>query len=833
MRPCRHTLHTLRPRPFPSARSTALASEAGKSGRFFSLGPSGWSLRGIVLGIWVTLAVHPLWAVSPEDETNHFVIERTVATQGFDGTKCWVHARAGAIPQGAPGHDGQRPLVVMTLQKLLLTGSDVFYALNEMRTEDGGKTWTEPARRESFSRQTVEADKPLPTGAEIAPQLVQPGDETTVCDFSPMWHAASQRLLGIGHTVWYRNNKVMHTRPRGVAYAVYDTARQTWKPWKTVQLPDEPQFKNAGAGSVQRVDLLGGDVLTPIYFKRPDDKQYSVTVLRLRFDGRTLEYVSHGNSLTIPVKRGLYEPSLTRFQNKFYLTMRNDDHGYVSVSDDGQRFSKPQRWTFDDGQDLGNYNTQQHWATHQDALYLIYTRKGAGNDHVFRHRAPLFIAQVDPVKLRVIRDTERIAAPEKGARMGNFGVVDVSPEETWVTVTEWMQPAGVERHGSDNRVYVTKLKWKRPNTAHNIAARANDSLDAYTQPPRFRQNTQSPRPLGGDYQSPLVGDDDKPIATLKQWQDQRERLRADWESLLGKWPPLLKDQQLEIVATKRREGITQHTVQLKWAPHETTTGYLLIPDGRRRRPAVISVFYEPETALGEGGPYRDFAIQLAKRGFVALSLGTTKASAAQTYALYHPSIEEASVAPLSMLGYAAANAWHALANRPEVDSERIGIVGHSFGGKWSMFAACQFEEFACAAWSDPGIVFDVRPSVNYWEPWYLGYHPKPWRKRGLVTDDNPARGLYPRLIEQGRDLHELHALMAPRPFLVSGGSEDPPARWAALHSSLEINKLYGHDDRVMMTNRPDHSPNADSNEVIYRFFQKWLEPVTEPTETAQ
>ena len=45
-----------------------------------------------------------------------------------------------------------------------------------------------------------------------------------------------------------------------------------------------------------------------------------------------------------------------------------------------------------DGQALGSYNTQQHWISHGDSLYLIYTRRGANNDHVFRNRAPIFIA---------------------------------------------------------------------------------------------------------------------------------------------------------------------------------------------------------------------------------------------------------------------------------------------------------------------------------------------------------------------------------------------------------------------------------------------------------
>ena len=178
-----------------------------------------------------------------------------------------------------------------------------------------------------------------------------------------------------------------------------------------------------------------------------------------------------------------------------------------------------------------------------------------------------------------------------------------------------------------------------------------------------------------------------------------------------------------------------------------------------------------------------------------------------------------------MLACAAANAWHVLSKVKDVDSSRIGIAGHSYGGKWAMFASCLYEKFACAVWSDPGIVFDeARGSVNYWEPWYLGYHPKPWRTRGLITPENPAKGLYPQLVKDGYDLTDLHALMAPRPFLVSGGSEDSPARWKALNHSIAVNSLLGYSNRVAMTNRPEHSPNEESNEQIYMFFQFFLKP---------
>ena len=386
-------------------------------------------------------------------QDNPFTIERTIATQGFDGKMCWVHARAGILPIG----EGE-PSVVMTTQKLQLSGSDVFYALNELRTEDGGISWSSPVEHSSFARE--------PFSFDGVSEL-----QITVCDFAPKWHYNTQTLLGIGQTVVYENNRVRRVRPRHVAFATYDASAKNWAPWRKLELPREEKFRDAGAGSVQRHDLENGDILVPIYFKEMKATQYSTTVLRCSFDGEQLTYKTHGNEMTVPVKRGLYEPSIAEHAGKLYLTMRNDDHAYVSVCNnrDSLKFSPPKKWTFDDGSDLGSYNTQQHWLTHaKHGLWLAYTRRGANNDHVFRHRAPLFIAKVDPISLHVIRSTERILVPEKGARLGNFGVTEIGPNETWVTVTEWMQGPGKSAHdpssivarGADNRIWVAKVIWK-------------------------------------------------------------------------------------------------------------------------------------------------------------------------------------------------------------------------------------------------------------------------------------------------------------------------------------------------------------------------------------
>ncbi len=95
--------------------------------------------------------------------------------------------------------------------------------------------------------------------------------------------------------------------------------------------------------------------------------------------------------------------------------------------------------------------------THDDALYLVYTRKGANNDHVFRHRAPLFIARVDPDRLCILRQTEQILIPENHADLGNFGVIAIDAHESWVIASE--QLANTPRKNERNETWIAKIRW--------------------------------------------------------------------------------------------------------------------------------------------------------------------------------------------------------------------------------------------------------------------------------------------------------------------------------------------------------------------------------------
>lgn len=396
-----------------------------------------------------------------------YQIQLETIHSGFSPTHCWVHPRAGVVP-------GEVPAIVLTMQVNKLTGSDVFGVLNEMRTHDMGKTWVGPIEHDSLGR------RQLNDGIEVA-----------ISDFTPTWHAATGKLLGTGHTVAYKGDQI-HRPVRDTVYSVYDEHSYRWSDWKTVAMPR--QFLTSGAGCTQRVDLENGDILLPVYYTNNEHNlsrlRLFATVLKCRFDGQTLRYVEHGTELQLDRNRGYTEPSLTWFKGEFFLTLRSDDHGAVARSADGLQYSDPQVWKWDDGTNVPTYNTQQHWVTHSDRLFLVYTRVAEHNGHVFRHRAPLFMAEVDPVHLCLIRDTETILVPDRGAGLGNFGVVNVNERETWVTTSEWMQSGGewgqemmrklrerfpeeelepladtpymsaaIHKYGSDNAVLVARILW--------------------------------------------------------------------------------------------------------------------------------------------------------------------------------------------------------------------------------------------------------------------------------------------------------------------------------------------------------------------------------------
>ena len=403
----------------------------------------------VISTILVTLLLFSGFSWNPFGKTKPvpFEVQAEVAHQELRSDFCWFHPRAAAIP--GVGKDGM-PSVIMTIQKHLVV-SDYYSGLYYMRTDDLGGTWSDPIE--------------IP---ELAWQYEPDGTTVSVADVTPGWHAQTGKLLAIGIKVRYsKQGKQLLDKPRSHdgAYSIFDPENNTWTPWKmisNVPYPDS-KFHLVNPGCVQWLVKSNGNILVPIYFSGPELGESSVTVLECSFDGKTLTYLRHGEEMTVKGGRGLGEPSLVFFKDTYYITMRNNFTAYVARSKNGMDWEPFKEWKFDDGEVLGSYNTQAHWLVHSDGLFLSYTRKGYNNDHIPRNRAPIFLAQVNPDKLEVIRSTEKVLIPERGAMLGNFGASAITSEESWVTDAEFMVGDKPHPRGADGSVWVARVKWSRKN----------------------------------------------------------------------------------------------------------------------------------------------------------------------------------------------------------------------------------------------------------------------------------------------------------------------------------------------------------------------------------
>ena len=373
-----------------------------------------------------------------------YQVKLQVILKHDDGTYLWFHPRVSAIP-GVRGEHSTA--VIMTLQKHLRV-SDYFSGLYVMRTDDLGAVWSQPEPEANLD--WVREDN-----VDIA-----------VVDVTPGWHPGHRKLIAVGAQIRYNQmGQKLEDIPHAyqTAYSVFDPQTGRWTGWRRLEMPNDENFSFALSACAQWLVEPNGSVLLPVYHGINARTPWSATVVRCQFDGDRLQFQEHGTVLPLSTGRGFAEPSLARFQDRFFLTIRSDSQAYVTVSDDGLNYRQPQPWTFDDGQELGSYNTQQRWLVHSEGLFLCYTRRGANNDHILRHRAPLFIAQVDPEKLQVIRSTEKILVPERGAGLGNFGAAAINESESWVTVGEYVYDDQSRQRGADGSVFVARVMWSKPN----------------------------------------------------------------------------------------------------------------------------------------------------------------------------------------------------------------------------------------------------------------------------------------------------------------------------------------------------------------------------------
>ncbi|MBC2595717.1 acetylxylan esterase [Ruficoccus amylovorans] len=141
-----------------------------------------------------------------------------------------------------------------------------------------------------------------------------------------------------------------------------------------------------------------------------------------------------------------------------------------------------------------------------------------------------------------------------------------------------------------------------------------------------------------------------------------------------------------------------------------------------------------------------------------------------------------------------------LLEQPGVDTSRVLAMGHSLGGKMAFFTGALDPRITAVIGSDFGLPWR---STNWNDPWYLG--------RAVPEDD------------QGAALHEVLALLAPRPFFLVAGETDGRESWQYIQAAQEVYSLLGVGTDGLpgaIDHASGHAPSLAALEVAYAWLRE-------------
>lgn len=318
--------------------------------------------------------------------------------------------------------------LIMTMQTI--SGNDHYGPVMWSQSTDEGKSWSSPQAINSLRQ------------IELGDGLIE-----GVADVRPEFHVRTGTVIALGCNLYYNSkgniaydsalkNKSL---PQFPVYAVLKP-NGIWSERKRLEhafFSDCAVWRTACA---QISVLKNGDLLLPVYFKQAaDTTSYSVCTVLCSFDGNEIKIKHVSNVLSSNIERGLLEPSVVHFNEKYFMTIRSEDNsGYFSCSSDGLNWPPAKSWRWENGEPLLMSTTQQHWLTLGGRLYLVYTRKSELNSNIFRWRAPLFMAEFDQDQGCLIKDTEKTVFPIAWKEnipnlLGNFHVSNISSQVSFIS----------------------------------------------------------------------------------------------------------------------------------------------------------------------------------------------------------------------------------------------------------------------------------------------------------------------------------------------------------------------------------------------------------------
>lgn len=293
-----------------------------------------------------------------------------------------------------------------------------------------------------------------------------------------------------------------------------------------------------------------------------------------------------------------------------------------------------------------------------------------------------------------------------------------------------------------------------------------------------------------------------------------------WLDLIGSPTDYEFEHTLKLMKTWEENDYIIELYEQANGPGTTQRLMMLFPKNNITKPlpCVLTPFYFPEAMLGydpESGAAEEQFIEVAmmlhlvRRGYAAASADSYHLTYIRTdrerddFARWQEAAEALNSdhpnwSGVGKLVHDTRLIIDAMAADPRVDETRIGIAGHSLGGKMAFYTGCLDERIKVILASDFGIGWD---QTNWRDIWYWG---------SQVED----------LIAAGMDHAQLLGIAAPKPFCLMAGEFDDASSYDLM---CRAPGYAPGDERLGFIHyATGHRPPQTALESGYDFLDRWL-----------
>ncbi len=320
------------------------------------------------------------------------------------------------------------------------------------------------------------------------------------------------------------------------------------------------------------------------------------------------------------------------------------------------------------------------------------------------------------------------------------------------------------------------------------------------------------------------------IDNLEDWQKRRAILKQRYLELLrDQHKPEKPALDLQLHETVEVDGLyKRQLMSYQVEADERAYAYLGIPlDLSGKASAVVALHgtYEKGKMRAAGlvdNPDKAYLDHLCRRGYVVIApehfvsgKRIPKEGPYETGRFYEKHPEWTAVGKFT---YEHSIAIDVLETLDFVDTQNIGVLGHSLGGHGSFFLAAYDDRVRAAASNCAASFFRHNPGVQGWsrDRWYIYFKPI---REGLLRGEMPPI-----------DFHEIISLIAPRAFIdLAGLNDGPPStqrqRVLMLMKVMEIYELEGSPENFSFyIHGRGHTVAHESRALMYGFMDAHLKP---------